>query len=197
METIFLSTVKDAIRRRGENISSFEVESEVMNHPSVLEAAAVGVPSEFGEEDVLIAVVQNPDAAVTGENLLHHLSSRMPHFMIPRYVRFMDSLPKTPTAKVEKHKLRNEGVTPDTWDPRGRGSPDFPRAIEQLTAMETLERRASVPVLTYGFSVFDRRDEIASPLSASRARFRVAVASRGALLFRFPKSLDESIAIAP
>ena len=117
----FVDRIKDAIRRRGENISSFEVESEVMNHPSVLEAAAVGVPSEFGEEDVLIAVVQNPDAAVTSENLLHHLSSRMPHFMIPRYIRFMDSLPKTPTAKVEKHKLRNEGVTPDTWDREAAG----------------------------------------------------------------------------
>ena len=112
----FVDRVKDAIRRRGENISSFEVEAEVIAHPDIREAAAVGVPSEFSEDEVLVAVAPLEGKTVDPEQLLYFLNDRMPYFMVPRYVRILDELPKTPTEKVRKHVLRNEGVTGDTWD---------------------------------------------------------------------------------
>ncbi len=112
----FVDRAKDAIRRRGENISSFEVEAEILTHPSVLETAAVGVPSEFGEEEVLAVVVPKPNRSIDPADLIAHLATRLPHFMVPRYVRIVSELPKTPTSKIEKHVLRAEGLSPDTWD---------------------------------------------------------------------------------
>lgn len=117
----FVDRVKDAIRRRGENISSFEVECEVASFPSVLEVAAVGVPNEVSEEDVLVVVVPKPGTTIDPEVLVSFMEQRASHFMVPRYVRVVDALPKTPTAKVEKHTLRREGVTPDTWDREAAG----------------------------------------------------------------------------
>ncbi len=112
----FVDRVKDAIRRRGENISSFEVEAEVIAHPNIREAAAVGVPSEYSEDDVLVAIAPVEGERVDPAELIHFLAERMPHFMVPRYLRILDDLPKTPTEKVRKHVLRGEGVTEDTWD---------------------------------------------------------------------------------
>ncbi len=112
----FVDRMKDAIRRRGENISSFEVEAEVCSHPSVREAAAVAVPSELGEDEVLVAVVAVPGKDLNPEHLIHHLIARMPHFMVPRYIRIVAELPKTPTQKVQKNLIRAEGVTGDAWD---------------------------------------------------------------------------------
>jgi len=112
----FVDRMKDAIRRRGENISSFEVEAEVTSHPQVQEAAAVAVPSELGEDEVLVAIVAQPGTRPDPAELIAYLVPRMPHFMIPRYVRVIDELPKTPTQKVQKHLIRSEGVTADTWD---------------------------------------------------------------------------------
>lgn len=112
----FVDRMKDSIRRRGENISSFEVEAEVCGHPGVLEAAAVGVPSPHGEDDVLVALVARPGCVVDPRELITHLVERMPHFMVPRYVRIIDALPRTPTQKVQKHLIREQGVTGDTWD---------------------------------------------------------------------------------
>lgn len=112
----FIDRMKDAIRRRGENISSFEVEIEVCAHPAVREAAAVAVPSEFGEDEVLVVVAPAPGQQVDPAELLHFLAGRMPYFMAPRYIRVLDDLPKTPTQKVQKHLLRDEGVTQDTFD---------------------------------------------------------------------------------
>jgi crotonobetaine/carnitine-CoA ligase len=117
----FVDRVKDAIRRRGENISSFEVESEVMAHPSVREAAAVAVPSELGEDEVMAVVAPVPGATIDPVELIRFLEGRLPHFMIPRYVRVLDVLPKTPTAKVQKNELRQEGRTADTWDREAAG----------------------------------------------------------------------------
>ena len=71
-------------------------------------------PSEYGEEDVLAAVVAKPDVQLSDEELIGFLSRRMPHFMVPRYIRHMQALPKTPTAKIEKHVLRSDGVTAET-----------------------------------------------------------------------------------
>lgn len=117
----FVDRLKDAIRRRGENISSFEVEAEVNAHPAVREAAVVGVPSEFGEDDVLAVVAPVAGKSVDPAELLQFLVPRMAHFMIPRYVRVMPELPKTPTQKVQKNLLREAGVTTDTWDREAAG----------------------------------------------------------------------------
>ena len=117
----FVDRVKDAIRRRGENISSFEVEAEVLAHPSVLEAAAVGVPSPLGEEEVLAVIVPKPGEQIAPDALVTFLADRLPHFMVPRYIRIAGALPKTPTSKVEKHTLRVEGLTEDTWDREAAG----------------------------------------------------------------------------
>lgn len=117
----FVDRLKDAIRRRGENISSFEVESEVLAHPAVGEAAAVAVKSEIAEDEVLAVVALRKGASLDPAELIEFLRPRMPHFMIPRYVRIVDALPRTPTAKIEKVKLRETGLTPDTWDREAAG----------------------------------------------------------------------------
>ncbi|CEJ12724.1 putative sulfoacetate--CoA ligase [bacterium YEK0313] len=117
----FVDRFKDSIRRRGENISSFEVELEVCAHPAVREAAAVAVPSPHGEDDILVAVSLTEGAALDPAELLAFLMPRMAHFMVPRYVRIVDDLPKTPTRKVEKYLIRRDGVTADCWDREAAG----------------------------------------------------------------------------
>lgn len=112
----FIDRIKDAIRRRGENISSFEVESAILQHADVREAAAVPVRGVGSEDDVLAVIALRADAELEPEDLIEFLRDALPYFMIPRYVRVLDELPKTPTQKVEKHILRETGVTPDTWD---------------------------------------------------------------------------------
>ncbi len=117
----FVDRIKDAIRRRGENISSFEVESEVNIFENVGEAAAIPVPSELGEDEVMIVVAPAADKNLDPEELFHFLEPRMAHFMLPRFIRIVDDLPKTPTQKVQKHILKDIGVTPDTWDREAAG----------------------------------------------------------------------------
>lgn len=112
----FVDRVKDAIRRRGENISSFEVEVEVCAHPDVREVAAIAVPSEFSEDEVMVVVAPVPGCTIDVAALATFLIERMPYFMVPRYIRVLDELPKTPSAKVLKTDLRKEGVTADTFD---------------------------------------------------------------------------------
>lgn len=112
----FVDRVKDAIRRRGENISSFEVEVEVCAHPDVRECAAIAVPSEFSEDEVMVVVAPVPGRSIDPEKLASFLIERMPYFMVPRYIRVLPELPKTPSAKVLKTDLRKEAVTPDTFD---------------------------------------------------------------------------------
>ena len=112
----FVDRVKDAIRRRGENISSFEVEVEVCAHPDVREAAAIAVPSEFSEDEVMVVVAPVPGRTINHEELAVFLMREMPYFMVPRYIRILPELPKTPSAKVLKGDLRKEGITHDTWD---------------------------------------------------------------------------------
>jgi len=112
----FVDRKKQAIRRRGENISSFEVESVIGSHEAVLESCVVGVPSEVGEEEVKAVVVLKPGYTATPEELIRWCEPRMAYFAIPRYIAIRDSLPKTPSERVEKFKLKAEGVTPDCWD---------------------------------------------------------------------------------
>lgn len=112
----FVDRKKDALRRRGENISSYEVERVIDGHPAVLESAAVGVMSEMGEDEVMICITLRPGKGLEPEELMVFCEERMAYFMVPRYVRFVGELPKTPTQRVEKYRLREEGVTRDTWD---------------------------------------------------------------------------------
>jgi len=112
----FLDRKKQAIRRRGENISSFEVEAVVGSHDAVLECCVVGVPSEVGEEEVKAVVVLKAGQQVTEEALIRWCEPRMAYFAIPRYIAIRTSLPKTPSERVEKFKLKAEGITADCWD---------------------------------------------------------------------------------
>jgi crotonobetaine/carnitine-CoA ligase len=112
----FVDRLKDAIRRRGENISSFEVEHAVRLHPSVQDVAAYGVPDEMSGEEVMVAVLLRRGHELDGTALVEHCRDRMAHYMVPRYVRRVADLPKTETGKVLKRVLRDEGVTPDTFD---------------------------------------------------------------------------------
>jgi len=84
--------------------------------PGVQEAAAVGVPSELGEDDVKVAITVRPGSDFTPQKLIEYLIPRVPRFMVPRYVEVMGTLPKTPTEKVRKQELRDAGVTATTWD---------------------------------------------------------------------------------
>ena len=112
----FVDRMKDAMRRRGENISSFEVEAEVVAYGAVREVAAYAVPSDLGEDDVMIAVAPVSGQTIDQRDLMLFLAERMPYFMVPRYIRVLDELPKTPSSKVMKHVLRSDGVTADAWD---------------------------------------------------------------------------------
>ena len=112
----FVDRKKDAIRRRGENISAYEVELVVDSHPGVLESAAIAVPSEVGEDEVMVVLVPRPGAQVDPLDLVRYCEDRMPYFAVPRFVDVRAELPKTPTHRVEKYRLREDGVTPTTWD---------------------------------------------------------------------------------
>ncbi len=112
----FVGRRTDSIRRRGENISAFEVEEVVKLHPAVLDAAAYGVPSDLTEDDVMVAVVPRPDHVVDPHELTRFCAARMGRHMVPRYVDVVEVLPRTPTEKVEKAQLRQRGVTLTTWD---------------------------------------------------------------------------------
>ncbi len=110
----YVDRLKDSIRRRGENVSSFELEGVVDSFPGVVESAAYGVPSELGEDEVMIAVVADPSAPLDVEALLAHCERNVAHFAVPSYVRVMDELPKTASQRVQKYRLRADGITPDT-----------------------------------------------------------------------------------
>jgi crotonobetaine/carnitine-CoA ligase len=112
----FVGRKKEAIRRRGENISAFEVEKIVNQHPSVLESAAIAVPSELSEDEVKVVVVLKEGEQLSPEELVEFCQKRMAYFMVPRFIEFRTALPKTPTQRVEKYKLQSEGNKPETWD---------------------------------------------------------------------------------
>ncbi len=112
----FVDRLKDTIRRRGENISSYEIEVELLAHPDIREAAAVPVPSEFTEDEVLVVIAPVAGRSIEPPAIVEFLRARLPHHMIPRYVRIVEELPKTPTEKVQKHVLREQGTTAGTWD---------------------------------------------------------------------------------
>lgn len=111
--------IKDSIRRRGENISAFEVEQGVNSHPDVLESAAIAVPSEFEEDEVMVVVVARPGREIDPADLVRHCAVNLPEFMVPRYVEAVDELPRNSVGKVAKQELRERGergITPSTWE---------------------------------------------------------------------------------
>jgi crotonobetaine/carnitine-CoA ligase len=112
----FVDRTKDAIRRRGENISSMEVEQEINAHPDVLETAVIPVAAELGEQEVMAVIVPKPGPTPAPEALIAFLNDRLPYFMVPRYLEFTTELPKTPTGKIQKYALRERGITGQTWD---------------------------------------------------------------------------------
>ncbi len=113
---VFLDRIKDAMRRRGENVSSFEVETEINEHPAVLECAVIAVASDASEDEIKACVVLREGQGVGAAALLAFLDDRLPYFMVPRYVEFMSELPKTPTAKIRKQQLREAGINALTYD---------------------------------------------------------------------------------
>ena len=117
----FVDRKKDAIRRRGENMSSLEIEIDVTAHPSVRECAAYGIDLLGGEQEVMVAVAPIDGAEIDPRELVEWLIPRMTHFMVPRYVRVETALPKTPTNKIQKTGLREEGVTAATFDREAAG----------------------------------------------------------------------------
>ena len=112
----FVDRSKEAIRRRGENISSMEIEAEINAHPDVLECAVIPIESAHTEQEVMAVVVAKPGHAVDPEDLIRFLTPRMAYFMVPRYIDVVAELPKTPTGKIQKFPLRETGVTSTTWD---------------------------------------------------------------------------------
>lgn len=112
----FVDRIKDAIRRRGENISSSEVELYLTGWSTIRECAAIAVASEEAEDEVMVVVSLVEGATLDLPELVAWLAERMPHFMVPRYFRVVPELPRTPTQKVQKYQLRQQGITSDTWD---------------------------------------------------------------------------------
>lgn len=112
----FVDRKKDYLRRRGENISSFEMESTFRSHPAIQDVAVHAVFSEAGEDDVKVTAVLNPEADLSEEALCLWAIERIPYFAVPRYIEFRKDLPRNPVGRVLKYQLRDDGCTPSTWD---------------------------------------------------------------------------------
>ena len=112
----FMDRKKDYLRRRGENISSFEMETTFQSHPAIMDVAVHAVPSSVGEDDVKVTAVLHEGSTLTEGELCRWSADRVPYFAVPRYIEFRPDLPRNPTGKVMKYQLRDEGCTPDTWD---------------------------------------------------------------------------------
>jgi crotonobetaine/carnitine-CoA ligase len=124
-DLFFVDRKDDYLRVRGENVSSFDVETAFNKHPAVAEAAVFSVPSEesslVSEDEIMVALVQSEGANVELTELLAFVGEQLPHFAVPRYLEFLKDLPRTPTGRVQKHILRNRRLTPQTFDRIGAG----------------------------------------------------------------------------
>ncbi|MFV8320491.1 AMP-binding protein [Mycobacterium sp. 23] len=117
----YVDRVKDSLRRRGENVSSVEVEAVVTSHPAVAEAAAVAVPSDLGEDDILLVVTLRAGAALDCAELLDYCAARMPYFCVPRYVDTVAELPRNVIGRIRKDLLRARGLSAGAWDRERHG----------------------------------------------------------------------------
>jgi carnitine-CoA ligase len=114
----YIDRIKDTIRRRGENISSYEVEAVLLEFPGIAEVAAVAVQAdEGGEDEVLACMILEPGTGQPDPRaVLDFCVPRMPYFAVPRYLEYVDEIPKTPSSKIQKNKLRERGLSAATWD---------------------------------------------------------------------------------
>ncbi|WP_094288656.1 AMP-binding protein [Mycobacterium lehmannii] len=117
----FVDRAKDSLRRRGENVSSVELEQVVMRHSAVADAAAVAVPSDLGEDDILVVVAVRPGVTVDLPELLDFCAARMPYFCVPRYLEVLDEIPKNVIGRVRKDLLRQRGLSSTVWDREAHG----------------------------------------------------------------------------
>jgi crotonobetaine/carnitine-CoA ligase len=117
----FLDRMKDAIRRRGENISAWEVEQALDSHPDITASAAIPVPSELGEDEVMAVIVPREGATLDPVEVIRYCEPRLAYFAVPRFLEIADCLPLTPNGKVQKYVLRERGVSDRTWDREAAG----------------------------------------------------------------------------
>jgi carnitine-CoA ligase len=117
----FIDRLKDAIRRRGENVSAFEVEQVLLGHTAVANAAVFPVNSELAEDEVMAAIVLQRGGQISEVDLVRYCEPRLPYFAVPRYIEFVDDLPMTENGKVQKYKLRMRGISERTWDREAAG----------------------------------------------------------------------------
>ena len=112
----FVDRKKDYMRRRGENISSYEMETTFRSHPALEDLAVHAVPSNMTEDDVKVTAILRPGMEISEEELCRWSIERLPYFAVPRYIEFRKELPRSPVGRILKYELRDEGVTPGTWD---------------------------------------------------------------------------------
>jgi crotonobetaine/carnitine-CoA ligase len=119
----FSDRKKDAVRYKGRNISTFEVELAARKHPAIADCAAFGVSSEEleSEQEIMLDVILKSGQELQPVELAQFINDNAPYFFVPRYIQFVDALPYTPTNKVQKFRLRERGITPTTWDARVAG----------------------------------------------------------------------------
>jgi crotonobetaine/carnitine-CoA ligase len=117
----FIDRMKDSIRRRGENVSSWEVEQVIVSHPAVAACAIYPLPSELGEDEVAAAILLEPGQSLEPVDIIRHCEGQIAYFAIPRYVRVVSQMPLTENGKIKKAVLREAGVTADTWDREAAG----------------------------------------------------------------------------
>lgn len=117
----FIDRMKDSIRRRGENVSSWEVEQVILKHPAVVACAIYPLPSELGEDEVAAAIQLEPHRTLEPAEILRHCEGQIAYFAVPRFVRFVSQMPLTENGKVKKGALREAGMTSDTWDREAAG----------------------------------------------------------------------------
>jgi crotonobetaine/carnitine-CoA ligase len=117
----FIDRMKDSIRRRGENVSSWEVEQTILSHPAVAACAIFPLPSQLGEDEVAAAILLEPGQSLEPVDVIRHCEGQIAYFAIPRYVRVVKQMPLTENGKIKKGVLRDDGVTADTWDREAAG----------------------------------------------------------------------------
>jgi crotonobetaine/carnitine-CoA ligase len=117
----FVGRAKDALRRRGENVSAFELEEAIRKHVKIAEVAVHAVPSEFSEDEIKACIMLVEGAEMTHREVLDYCVEQVPYFAVPRYFEFMKEFPRNMSNRVTKYVLEERGVTPETWDREAEG----------------------------------------------------------------------------
>ncbi len=114
----FMDRLKDSIRRRGENISSYEIELQILAHPAVADVAAIAVRPDptVNDDEIKVFIVLETGHRLDLAQLIQWCDQRLPHFAVPRYAEIVDAFPMTPSGKVQKARLREKGLGVETWD---------------------------------------------------------------------------------